>query len=129
MISYDPGNRQHIGNASQRANAAGMASRAVPIDTATQGFCIGRATIIGVVLMLMVSKMLGCCASFVLAIAGHRRPGKLERQKNEKKDREPAAHGRDCISDSLCRKPTAGYARRYPPPADLRPSRQTLPST
>lgn len=95
MIGYDPGNRQDIGNAGQRANAAGMASRAVPIDPATQGFGIVRATIIGMVLMLMVSKMLGCGASFVLAISSHRRPGKLERQKNEQDDGKPAAHFED----------------------------------
>ena len=100
-----------------------MTGDAIAVDAAPQGFGIRRAILIGSGLMLvvMMTEVLCCRSGLVLAIAGHRRPGELERQKYEKKDREPAAHGRDCISESLYRKSTAGCARRYPPPADMAP--------
>ena len=100
-----------------------MTGDAIAVDATTQGFGIRRAILIGSGLMLvvMMTEVLCCRSGLVLAIAGHRRPGELERQKYEKKDREPAAHGRDCISESLYRKSTAGCARRYPPPADMAP--------
>ena len=108
-----------------------MTGDAIAVDASAQGFGIRCAILIGSSLMLVVMMAEVLCRrpGLVLAIAGDRRPGELERQKYEKKDREPAAHRRDCISESLCRKSTAGHARRYPPPADSRPCRRTLPST
>ena len=96
-----------------------MTGDAIAVDATTQSFGIRCAILIGSSLMLVVMMTEVLCRrpGLVLAIAGHRCPGELERQKNEDEDGKPAAHGRDCISDSLCRKSTAGCARRYPPPA------------
>jgi hypothetical protein len=51
-------------------------------------------------LVIVMAEVLRGSPGLVLAIAGHRRPGELERQKNEKKDRQPATHGPDCISEN-----------------------------
>ena len=108
-----------------------MTGDAIAVDASAQGFGIRCAILIGSSLMLVVMMAEVLCRrpGLVLAIAGDRRPGELERQKYEKKDREPAAHGRDCISESLYRKSTAGCARRYPPPADWHPCRRIRPFT
>ena len=65
-----------------------MTGDAIAVDATTQGFGIRRALMFGSGLMLvvMVAEVLRSRPSLVLAIAGHRRPGELERQKNEKKD-------------------------------------------
>ena len=68
---------------------------------------------IGLMLVIVMAEVLRGSPGLVLAIAGHRRPGELERQKNEKKDRQPATHGPDCISENHFRKSTARYVRRY----------------
>lgn len=79
-----------------------MTGDAIAVDATTQGFGIRRALLIGSGLMLvvMMTEVLCSRSGFVLAIAGHRCPGELERQKNEDEDGKPAAHGRDCISES-----------------------------
>ena len=66
-----------------------MAGNAIAVDATAQGFGIRRALLIGSGLMLVVMMTDVLCSrpGLVLAIAGHRRPGELERQKNEKKDR------------------------------------------
>ena len=64
-----------------------MAGDAIAVDAATQGFGIGRALlIVGLMLVVMMAEVLRSSPGLVLAIAGHRRPGELEGQKNEKKD-------------------------------------------
>ncbi|MBK7024082.1 MAG: hypothetical protein IPH41_11440 [Sulfuritalea sp.] len=65
-----------------------MTGDAIAVDATTQCFGIRRALLIGSGLMLvvMMAKVLRSSPGLVLAIAGHRRPGELERQKNEKKD-------------------------------------------
>ena len=64
-----------------------MAGDAIAVDAATQGFGIGRARlIVGLMLVVVMTEVLRSRPGLVLAIAGHRRPGELERQKNEKKD-------------------------------------------
>ena len=77
-----------------------MTGDAIAVDATTQGFGIRRAILIGSGLMLvvMMTEVLCCRSGLVLAIAGHRRPGELERQENEKENSQPAAHGRDRIS-------------------------------
>jgi hypothetical protein len=50
------------------------------------------------VLVLMVAEVLARHVAFVPAIAGHRRPGELERQQNQHEDREPTTHGEKCSS-------------------------------
>lgn len=79
-----------------------MTGDAITVNAATQGFGIRRAFLIGSGLMLvvMVPEVLCSRSGLVLAIAGHRRPSELERQEKEKKDRKPAAHGPDCISEN-----------------------------
>src|SRR5690349_5163919 len=47
-----------------------------------------------VVLVLVMTDMLGGCAAFVLAIAGDRRPGKLERRDDQKQKGQPTSHER-----------------------------------
>ena len=73
-----------------------MTGDAIAVDATTQGFGIRRALLIGSGLMLvvMMTKVLCSRPGLVLAITGHRRPGELERQENEKEDGEPAVHGR-----------------------------------
>ncbi len=65
-----------------------MTCDAIAVDTTTQGFGIRRALLIGSSLMLVVMMTEVLCSrpGLVLAIAGHRRPGELERQEYEKKD-------------------------------------------
>ena len=77
-----------------------MAGDAIAVNATTQGFGIRRALLIGSGLMLVVMMTDVLCSrpGLVLAIAGHRRPGELERQENEKENSQPAAHGRDSIS-------------------------------
>lgn len=105
-----------------------MTGDAIAVDATTQGFGIWRALKIGggLMLVVMMTEVLRGRPGLVLAIAGHRRPGKLEGQENEKKDREPATHGPDCISENHLRKSTAGCEHRYPPPVDSRTCRRTL---
>ena len=65
-----------------------MTGATVVVDTASQ--LAVRDTIavgIGLMLMFVMAEMLRACVCFVLTIASHCRPGELERQKNEKKDR------------------------------------------
>jgi hypothetical protein len=45
--------------------------------------------------MIVVTKMLGCGPFFVLAIAGHRSPGDLERKPYQQKNKDQAAHGQE----------------------------------
>jgi hypothetical protein len=45
--------------------------------------------------MEVVTKMLGSGPAFMLAIAGHRSPGNLERKPNQQKDTDQAAHGEE----------------------------------
>ena len=73
-----------------------MTGDAIAVDATTQGFGIRRALLIGSGLMLVVMMTEVLCSrpGLVLAITGHRRPGELERQENEKEDGEPAVHGR-----------------------------------
>ena len=77
-----------------------MTGDAIAVDATTQGFGIRRAILIGSGLMLvvMMTEVLCCRSGLVLAIAGHRRPGELERQENEKENREPTTHGRQFSS-------------------------------
>ena len=72
-----------------------MTGDAIAVDAATQSFGIRCAPLIGIGLMLVIvmAEVLRGSPGLVLAIAGHRRPGELERQKNEKKDRQPTTHG------------------------------------
>ena len=78
-----------------------MTGDAIGVDAAGQCFGIRRAFLVGSGLMLvvMMTEVLRGRPGLVLAIAGHRRPGKLERQENEKKDSEPAAHEANSISE------------------------------
>ncbi len=69
-----------------------MTSRTVAVYAATQGFGVDITALIGMMLVFMMPKMLSGLTGFVLAIATDRRPGELERQKNEKKDGKPATH-------------------------------------
>ena len=82
-----------------------MTGDAIAVDATTQGFGIRRAILIGSGLMLVVMMTEVLCShpGLVLAIAGHRRPGELERQKYEKKHREQAAQGPDCNNESRSR--------------------------
>ena len=66
-----------------------MTGDAIAVDASAQGFGIRCAILIGSSLMLVVMMAEVLCRrpGLVLAIAGDRRPGELERQKNEKKDR------------------------------------------
>ena len=66
-----------------------MTGDAIAVDASAQSFGIRFALLIGSGLMLVVvmTQVLRGGPGLVLAIAGHRRPGELERQKNEKKDR------------------------------------------
>ena len=77
-----------------------MTGDAIAVDAATQSFGIRCAPLIGIGLMLVIvmAEVLRGSPGLVLAIAGHRRPGELERQENEKENSQPAAHGRDSIS-------------------------------
>lgn len=70
-----------------------MANATVRINGAN-GFGIAtiRASSICLVLVFVMSQMLRCRASFVLAIAGHRSPTELHWQENHEKDEEPATH-------------------------------------
>ena len=65
-----------------------MAGDAITVNATAQSFGIRCPLLIGSGLMLvvMMAKVLRSSPGLVLAIAGHRRPGELERQKNEKKD-------------------------------------------
>ena len=65
-----------------------MTGGAIAVDASAQGFGIRCAFLIGSGLMLvvMMAEVLRSSPGLVLAIAGHRRPGELEGQKNEKKD-------------------------------------------
>lgn len=78
-----------------------MTGDAIAVDATSQGFGIRRSLLIGISLMLVVMMTEVLCSrpGLMLAIAGHRRPRELERQENEEEDREPAAHGRDCIRE------------------------------
>lgn len=78
-----------------------MAGDAIAVDAATQGFGIRCALLIGsgLMLVLMMTEVLRSRPGLVLAIAGHCRPAKLERQENEKKDGEPATHEANSISE------------------------------
>ena len=66
-----------------------MTGDAIAVDATTQGFGIRRALLIGggLMLVVMMTEVLCSRPGLVLAIASHRRPGELERQENEKKDR------------------------------------------
>jgi len=77
-----------------------MTGDAIAVNATAQGFGIRCALLIGSgqMLVLVMTKVLCSVPGLVLAIAGHRCPGKLEWQKNEDEDRKPAAHGPDCIS-------------------------------
>ncbi|MEN9356986.1 MAG: hypothetical protein RL695_1157 [Pseudomonadota bacterium] len=82
-----------------------MTGDAIAVDAGTQGFVGIRRTLLigsGLMLVVMMTEVLcshpGLVLALVLAIAGHRRPGELERQENEKENSQPAAHGRDSIS-------------------------------
>ena len=57
-----------------------------------------RGTRVGMVLMLVVAEVLGSYVTFVSAVAGHRRPGELERQQDQHEDGEPATHSEKCSS-------------------------------
>ena len=76
-----------------------MAGDAIAVDAATQSFGIRCALLIGSGLMLVVvmAEVLRSGPGLVLAIAGHRRPGELEWQKNEDENGKPTTHGPDCI--------------------------------
>lgn len=47
----------------------------------------------GAVTVLMVPEMVGTRPGLVLAIAGHRSPGHLEREPNQQEDTQEASHG------------------------------------
>ena len=72
-----------------------MTGDAIAVDAATQSFGIRCALLIGSGLMLVIvmAEVLRGSPGLVLAIAGHRCPGELERQENENEDGKPAAHG------------------------------------
>lgn len=78
-----------------------MAGDAIAVDAATQGFGIRCALLIcsGLMLVLMMTEVLCSHPGLMLAIAGHCRPAKLERQENEQEDGKPAAHGANSISE------------------------------
>lgn len=57
-----------------------------------------RGTRVGMVLVFVVAKVLSSCPTFVSAIAGHRRPGELERQQAQHEDGEPTTHDEKCSS-------------------------------
>jgi hypothetical protein len=66
-----------------------MTGDAIAVDASAQSFGI-RCTLLiasGLMLVIVMAEVLRGGPGLVLAIAGHRRPGELERQKNEKKDR------------------------------------------
>lgn len=76
-----------------------MASPAVVVDAARQ-LDVGRAVVrfrsgIGLMLVFVMAEVPCRPLCFVLAIAGNRRPGKLEGQKHEQEDGEEAAHGHE----------------------------------
>ena len=51
-----------------------------------------RGTRVGMVLVFVVAKVLGSRATFVSAIAGHRRPSELERQQDQHEQYKPTMH-------------------------------------
>ncbi len=74
-----------------------MAGSAIVVDTA-QALGVGCIVVrprsgIGLMLVLVMTDVLRSAFRFVLAIAGNRRPGELERQENKEDDGEEAAHG------------------------------------
>lgn len=70
-----------------------MAGPAVVVDTARQ-LGVGRGLVgIGLMLVLVMAEVPCTAFCFMLAIAGNRRPGELERQENKEGDGEEAAHG------------------------------------
>ena len=65
------------------------------IGIATNGLAWIRRCVFairGLVLVVMVTKVLGCGTGFVLAIAGCSRPAKLKRHEYQQKDRQPFTH-------------------------------------
>ncbi len=79
-----------------------MTGTTIIVDAAGQ-FRVGNPIVVGIGLMLVlvVTEVLRCGVRFVLAIAGHRRPGELERQKNEQENGKPATHAADSSSHSF----------------------------
>lgn len=53
---------------------------------------------VSLVLMLVVAEVLARHPAFVPAIAGHRRPGELERQQSQHEDCKPTTHCEECSS-------------------------------
>lgn len=62
---------------------------------------VGSRGDIGLMLVLVVPDVRRARAGFVLAIVAYCSPAELERQQDEKKDRQPATHGRECSDYAL----------------------------
>lgn len=96
MISEGRSHQRKHCKTGQRCCATGMTNRTVTVYATSQCLGIGRIGTIGMVLVFMMADMLRGRAGLVLAIASDRRPGKLERQKNEQEDGKPATHDGHC---------------------------------
>ena len=120
-MRFEPKNRTQVMNldgpheihdlrGGDRGHAAQMAHRTIVVERAqlAVGIALIRAAglelgafMLGFVLVFVMPKMRRKPACFVLAIACRRRPGELERQQDQQKDRQPAAH-HGSISSELC---------------------------
>jgi uncharacterized protein YceK len=70
-----------------------VTGRAIRITTGGLGWIGGCVFAIrSLVLVVMVTKVLGCGSAFVLAIAGCSRPAKLKRHEYQQKDCQPFTH-------------------------------------
>lgn len=87
-------NRHHLGGMQGRCTAC-MADGTIGINRPQ---ILGAAVVffgrlIRVVLMLVMTEVLGCRTSFVLAIHADCRPAELQREQSQQKDEEPTTHG------------------------------------
>lgn len=91
MISHAPDNQFGICNTGQYGNATSMASGTITVDARERAFGI-LVAIASLMLVLVMTKMLGSCPRFMLAIGSRHRPSELEWQKDQQENGKPTAH-------------------------------------
>lgn len=101
MTAHHYGRQQEQGQ--RQCGALAVAMPAIEVEGRRLGVVrpVGRRGGIGLMLVLVMPDVRSARAGFVLAIAAHRSPAELERQQDEKKDRQPATHGRECSDYAL----------------------------
>ena len=83
----------------QGCGTSSVTGRTIGITTNGLGGIRGWVFAIrSLVLMVMVTKVLGCGTGFVLAIAGCSRPAKLKRHEHQQKDCKPFAHTNSSVA-------------------------------